>query len=86
MINHRWGHRQKLRSDAQIYIGGEKIADGVVRNISYSGIYIDDIAKKASSIHGFIDIVLEHNSKSEQNIHVRGMIVRSTKNSIAVMF
>jgi len=85
MVNHRWGHRHKLISDVQIYIKGEKIADGVVRNISYSGICID-IAKKKSSIHGFIDIILEHNSKNEQDTHVHEMIVRSTKNSIAVMF
>ncbi|VAW84771.1 hypothetical protein MNBD_GAMMA16-1344 [hydrothermal vent metagenome] len=85
MVNHRWGRRHKLASDVRIYIGGEKIADGIVRNISYSGICID-IAKKASPIHGFIDIVLEHNAKNEHDIHVHGMIVRSTKNSIAVMF
>jgi len=86
MINHRWGHRQKMKSDAQIYSGGEKIAEGIVRNISYSGICIDIAKKPSPPIHGFIDIILEHNSKNKQDIHVQGMIVRSTKSSIAVMF
>ena len=84
-MNRRWGNRHKLKTKAQVYVAGKKVADGVARNISYSGMYID-IKDRPSSVRGPIDVILEKNAKNRHDIHVKGTIVRSTKGSIAVMF